>query len=881
MHQKYLKLMLENSPDIILFFDRDARLVHCSKVFLELAQIEHFGVIRGQPLDKIFAAFGDRVFLEQALKRFERLKDSREIITDNAVIDFSGRGKHRTYSIRSIPMIDESGTFDGALAMYHDITELLRQESDERVQVMLDATPLACTFWDKDGKLLDCNQEALNLFEVSSKEEFLKQFYDFSPLFQKDGTLSRLRVQEDMQETYHTGKKQFEWLHCTSKGERLPMEVTLVRVKWRDGYRVVGYTRDLRYIEEIEAKRREAEVQTRAAQVASETKSRFLASMSHEIRTPMNAIIGMSDLIRTDNLDETQQAFFADIKKMSKSLLQIINDILDLSKIEAGKMELAPIHFNLLELYDNICSLSRFTAEAKDLEWRHSFDPQVPHIIYGDDVRLRQVLTNIVNNAIKYTKEGYVDFSMHCTCRAGRDYLVFIVKDTGIGIKKEDFPKLFGMFNQLDGQSNRGILGTGLGLAITKNLLTLMNGTIEFESEYGVGSVFIITVPLVKGDPAQIEEKHLGSRVIAAHDTQVLVVDDNQINLKVAVAFLANHQIHADTAENGVQALRKIQEKTYDLIFMDQMMPEMDGIETTKRIRHLEDKRFKDIPIIALSANVFSDAREAFFAAGINDFIAKPIDERDLNRKLVKWLPPDKIVSFEVPAHSLDPPQEAVPPAGSGPVRYVQTLNWEAAIEQMGGDKVLYQQLLKTFINDHSGDIQKIGDALHQGDITLAHRITHTLKGILGLLGAAPVQHTAAAIEKSLYEKNIAKAEQQLPDLETAMEELLKEAGQMFSESPQREPLNHGVSRQKILSIIEILQPLLTTGNTESLTLLDTIQENFAALDGETATLIKQIEDFEFGCALETLMRIKNALEDERVYNEYYSKEYEHGKQGM
>lgn len=874
MHQKYLKLMLENSPDVILFFDREGRLVHCSNVFMELAQIEHFDLINRQPLAKIYAPFGDAVFVEQALKRFERLKYSHETITDNAVIDFSGRGKGRNYSIRSIPMIDESGNFDGALAMYHDITDLLRQETDERIKIMLDSTSLACTFWDKDGKILDCNQEALNLFEVSSKEEFFSRFYDFSPLFQSDGTLSRVKIQEAIQETYRTGRKQFEWLHCTAKGERLPMEVILVRVKWREDYRVVGYTRDLRYIEEIETKRRaadarnrELEVQTRAAQVASETKSRFLASMSHEIRTPMNAIIGMSDLIRTDNLDETQQTFFTDIKKMSKSLLQIINDILDFSKIEAGKMELVPIHFNLLELYDNLCSLSRFTAEAKDLEWRHSFDPEVPHIIYGDDVRLHQVLTNIINNAIKYTKEGYVDFSVRCVCKENQKYLVFTVKDTGIGIKKEDFPRLFGSFNQLDGKSNRGILGTGLGLAITKNLLTLMDGTIEFESEYGVGSVFTVMAPLVKGDPALMEEKHLvgSSWVIATDDTQVLVVDDNQINLKVAVAFLANHKIRADTAEDGVQALRKVQEKTYDLVFMDQMMPGIDGIETTKRIRRLEHTRFKDMPIIALSANVFSDAREAFFAAGMNDFIAKPIDERDLNRKLAKWLPPDKIAGIEVPSRSRAPAQAVSPPADSGSV---QALNWEAAVEQMGSDKVLYQQLLKTFMHDHSGDVQKIRDALHQGDITLAHRISHTLKGILGLLGAATVHHTAAAIEKSLYEKNVSNADRQLPELERAMGDLLQEAGKLFLASPRKEPHRQGLNRQKILGIIEILQPLLMTGNTESLTFLDTIKENFVGLNGETAVLIKQIEDFEFNYALETLMRIKNAIEDEQVYTE-------------
>ncbi|MDR2111007.1 MAG: PAS domain S-box protein, partial [Spirochaetaceae bacterium] len=448
--EKFLELMLENSSDVIIFLNRAGRFVYCSKTFLELAGIDNFGLIDGHTFQQVYEASGDNSFVEHSMKRFSQVKAGEKVVTENVWIDFSGKGKPRSYTINSSPVMDGEGNFDGALVIYHDITDLLRAEADERTRVMFDAAPLACTFWDENGGLLDCNQEALKLFQVTTKQEFLDRFYEFSPVSQADGKPSGQKIREVLEKTYRAGRLTFDWTHRSASGELLPTEVTMVRVAWRGGYRIVGYTRDMRDIQEMEDRRREAdernrelEVRTRTAQAASEAKSKFLASMSHEIRTPMNAIIGMSDLVRTDNLDETQKSFFEDIKKMSKALLQIINDILDISKIEVGKMELVPVHFNLAELYDNICSLSRFTAEAKDLEFRHSFAGDLPHVIFGDDVRIRQVITNIVNNAVKYTNEGYVDFSVSRTVRKGRDHLVFTVKDTGIGIRREDFPKLF------------------------------------------------------------------------------------------------------------------------------------------------------------------------------------------------------------------------------------------------------------------------------------------------------------------------------------------------------------------------------------------------------------------------------------------------------
>jgi diguanylate cyclase (GGDEF)-like protein len=631
----------------------------------------------------------------------------------------------------------------------------LQAEEDERIRAMYDALPLACTFWDAEGNVVDCNQEALNLFKVSGKEEFCRRFSDFSPALQADGSLSREKIKENFWETYTRGDIKFPWTHVSAAGEWIPCYVNLVRIKYRDGSRVVGYTKDLRDIQELENKRRaadersrELEIQTRAARVASEEKSKFLASMSHEIRTPMNAIIGMSDLIRTDNLDETQKSFFDDIRKMSKSLLQIINDILDISKIEAGKMELAPDHFYFSEVYDNICSLIRFSAEVKGLEFRPRLDPLVPQVIYGDDARIRQILTNLLNNAVKYTPEGTVEFTVQTDSRNGRDRLVFSVRDTGIGIKKEDFPKLFGNFQQLDRSANRGIVGTGLGLSITKNLVAMMDGEISFESEYGKGSVFTVALPLVKGDPEKVKRKTLELRVIAAEGVSALVADDNRINLKVALAFLRAHNIRADTAGNGLEAVEKVKAKPYDIVFMDHMMPEMDGVEAVRRIRALAEdgggERFRTMPVIALSANVAAEARDAFSAAGANDFIAKPIDAADLNMKLSRWLPAEKIVRREEPRPGGDPA------AGSGGEE--GPLNRRAGLVNAGDDPVLYRRLCAGFYADHGGDGAKIRAALAAEDTELAHRLAHTLKGTAGLIGAEKLSRAALLVEEALRE---------------------------------------------------------------------------------------------------------------------------------
>jgi signal transduction histidine kinase/DNA-binding response OmpR family regulator/HPt (histidine-containing phosphotransfer) domain-containing protein len=396
------------------------------------------------------------------------------------------------------------------------------------------------------------------------------------------------------------------------------------------------------------------------AELATKAKSEFLATMSHEIRTPMNAIIGMSDLMPTNNLSPLQKGYFEDIKKMSRSLLTIINDILDFSKIEAGRFELVPVHYSIHALYKNITSMCEFVARGKDLEFKSYFDNSVPEILYGDEIRVRQIITNIVNNAIKYTREGSISFNVFRGKRTNEKrgiafdetgYLVVEIMDTGVGIREEDIPKLFGTFQQFDVRRNRGIVGTGLGLAITKNLIALMNGRIIVKSVYGSGSTFTVYLPLVEGDPGKVERFDNMPTVIAKEDTKVLVVDDVPENLTVALGFLSRHGINAEIAMGGFEAIAKIKESVesgcpYDIVFMDHMMPDLDGTAAAERIRALakddNDSPYKSMPIVALSANAVQGVEETFLASGMNGFVSKPIEGISLNVALKKFLREEK-----------------------------------------------------------------------------------------------------------------------------------------------------------------------------------------------------------------------------------------------
>lgn len=388
-----------------------------------------------------------------------------------------------------------------------------------------------------------------------------------------------------------------------------------------------------------------------AAQDANEAKSRFLANMSHEIRTPINAIMGMNELILRESKEASTIEYAQNIASASESLLGIINDILDLSKIESGKMEVVPANYSLRTLITDCCKMIEGRASAKKLELIIDADKTTPCNLYGDDVRLHQIITNILTNAVKYTHEGSVTLRIRWKSAGdGKKILLIVsVEDTGIGISDENKEKLFGSFERFDNEKNKGIEGTGLGLAITKQLVELMDGNIGVYSTIGKGSLFYVEIPQEIAALGELGDININKRTqntiykekLAAPDKRILVVDDVKVNLKVIEGLLKKTQIQIETADGGAKCIEKAYNKKYDVILLDHMMPEIDGEDALKEIRK-EGCINRNTPVIVLTAYVMAGARERYIEKGFDDYLSKPVSGEDLEDMLIKYIKKEK-----------------------------------------------------------------------------------------------------------------------------------------------------------------------------------------------------------------------------------------------
>jgi CheY-like chemotaxis protein len=562
----------------------------------------------------------------------------------------------------------------------------------------------------------------------------------------------------------------------------------------------------------------------------------------------------MAELLGHESLNERQGEYVNDIIMSAKSLLTIINDILDFSKIESGKLELNPVDYDFMAFIDHIKSMFVYVTQKKGIEFKLECSDNLPDYLYGDDVRLRQTLVNILGNAVKFTHKGYV--SLRIT--AVDNSLFFEVKDTGIGIRKEDMPKLFTAFEQVDKSKNRTIVGTGLGLAISKSFTEMMGGNIMLESEYEQGTVFTIRIPVAAGNKELVENKKSDNkkRTIYAPEARILVVDDNEFNLKVAHGLLGLLKINAELVNSGQKAIERVEAEDYDIVFMDHMMPEMDGVEATSLIRKLGEKQ-KTLPVIALTANAIAGAREMFMANGFNDFISKPIDSMELVRILVSWLPPGKVIESET---EITESVSADKSEFLTSLEKVDELNAEIGLSRVSGIEDMYRETLHLFNKKLPLECLKMSEFLNAKDAQGFAIIIHAMKSALSTIGAMRFSETALYLETAAKNGDIDHCAERYRDLEKnlailheQLSEVLPDDNEPACEKAKGDEALLSESIEKAIAAADDFDSDLSTEILNGLVKYDFGEKRNALLESALTALA----DFNCGEAAESLKEIK------------------------